>query len=264
MFYYRTEDKRGKVAGLAAALCYVLFWIILMLFWSFTPDRTDYDGGIMIDFGDTDSASGIADPDLNDIVNPMSPDFSAPDPTDNEYVTQDFEEAPEVVQPEQNRDDPRQQTPQEANPTERPPQPERTVNQNALFPGRTENSTSQSEGNSDSGVGNQGSPDGSPQGDHDGTGSGGGGAGFDLAGRSVIGSLSSPAYGSNKQGRVIVEITVNPAGEVVNAVYRPVGSTTNDSELVSAALRAARQSRFSKIEGDGLQTGTITYNFRLK
>lgn len=264
MLYYRTDDSSGKVAGIVAAAGYILFWVILMLFWSFTFEHPDTGGGILIDFGDTESASGLMDPDLNDITEPAVPDYSAPEVSQEEFLTQDFEEAPAIAQPE--RTVPTPQTPQpqpESTRDERPPQPERTVNTSALFPGRTEGSTSQSEGSADTGAGNQGSPDGSPEGDHDGTGGGGAGTGFDLAGRSVIGSLPAPSYNSNTEGRVIVEITVNPAGNVVNAVYRPVGSTTNNSALVSAALNAARRSRFNKIDGESNQTGTITYNFRL-
>ncbi|MCD7969289.1 MAG: TonB family protein [Alistipes sp.] len=266
MFYYRTDsdDRRGRVIGGVAGACYVLFWVLLMVFWNFSFAEPDTGGGILIDFGDSETGSGLVDPAVNDITNPDVPEFSAPDFAEDDIATQDFEEAPEVVQPDRSNNNSQQPQNQRTD-SERPPQEQpRTVNQQALFPGRTENSTSQSEGTSPTGPGNQGSPDGSPQGDHDGTGGGGSGTGFDLAGRSVIGSLPAPAYGSNKQGRVIVEITVNAAGEVVNAAYRGAGSQTNDAELVAAALRAARQSRFNKIEGDGLQTGTITYNFRLK
>ncbi|MCD8071687.1 MAG: TonB family protein [Alistipes sp.] len=265
MLYYRTDDKNGKVAGAAAGVTYVLFWVLLMLFLNFTFEDKDPGGGILIDFGDTDTASGLMDPDINDVTNPDAPEESAPDFSEQDIVTQDFEEAPEIARPEQPDTRVRQPQPAERVENERPRQePTPTVNPNALFPGRTENSPSRSEGSAPDGAGNQGSPDGSPQGDHDGTGTGGSGTGFSLAGRSVVGALPSPSYGSNKQGRVVVEITVNPAGNVVNAVYRPVGSNTNDEALVAAALRAARQSRFNKIDGDDNQTGTITYNFRLK
>ncbi len=41
MLYYRTDDNRGKVVGIAAAVGYILFWVALMLFWSFTFERPD-------------------------------------------------------------------------------------------------------------------------------------------------------------------------------------------------------------------------------
>ncbi|MCC8034817.1 MAG: TonB family protein [Rikenellaceae bacterium] len=265
MLYYRTDDKKGKVAGAAAGAGYVLLWVLMMLFLNFTFEDADAGGGILIDFGDTDTASGLVDPDVSDITDPDPAENSAPDFTEEDIATQDFEEAPEVVRPERPEMAVQQPQPAERVESERPRQePAPTVNPQALFPGRTESSRSTSQGSAPGGSGNQGSPDGSPQGDHDGTGSGGSGTGFSLAGRSVVGALPSPSYGSNKQGRVVVEITVNPAGNVINAVYRPVGSNTNDEALVAAALRAARQSRFNKIDGDDNQTGTITYNFRLK
>ena len=42
------------------------------------------------------------------------------------------------------------------------------------------------------------------------------------------------------------------------------GSTTQDARLLDAALQAARQARFSPSEANAVQTGTITYVFRLQ
>ena len=88
---------------------------------------------------------------------------------------------------------------------------------------------------------------------------------FDLKGRRAIGSLPTPAYESNDaQGIVIVEITVDAAGCVQSAAFKPQGSTTQDTRLLDAALKAARQARFTASEANAVQTGTITYEFRLR
>lgn len=271
MLYYETDERRGKIIGGIAGFLYILFWVILMFVLSFNLNRSDTGEGILINFGDVEFASGLADPDINDVVLPTERPASEPVEVPEELLTQDKEEAPAIVKKEEKKPEKKkEETPPEPNKDkpketpEPPKEPPKQVNKNALFPGRTQGSNSASEGTAATGAGNQGVLEGSPQGSHDGTGTGAGGTGFDLAGRSVVGALPQPDYGANKQGRVVVEITVNAAGNVTNAAYRAKGSTTNDSALVNAALKAARKSRFNKIEGDDLQTGTITYNFKLK
>lgn len=268
MLYYETDERKGKIIGGIAGTLYILMWVVLMFVISFNFDVPDAGEGIMINFGDVESAAGLADPDENDVINEANQQVAEADTEPEEALTQDFEEAPAIVRTDRNKpkEKPKEERPKPEKPKEEttPQQPQQQVNQQALFPGRTQGSNSTSEGTAAQGAGNQGVQEGSPQGSHDGTGTGGGGAGFDLAGRSVVGALPQPDYGANKQGRVIVEITVDAAGTVINASYRARGSTTNDSALVDAALKAARKSRFNKIEGDGKQTGTITYNFKLK
>ena len=87
---------------------------------------------------------------------------------------------------------------------------------------------------------------------------------FSIQGRSIVGSLPSPVYNSNTEGRVIVNITVDASGSVVSATYSERGSTTSNSELVNAALSAAKNAKFNTVNNATNQTGTITYNFRLQ
>lgn len=49
---------------------------------------------------------------------------------------------------------------------------------------------------------------------------------------------------------------------MTTAAYRSQGSTTNNSELVAAAVEAALKARFSESETI-VQGGTITYIFRM-
>lgn len=86
-----------------------------------------------------------------------------------------------------------------------------------------------------------------------------------LSGRSVAGSLPRPAYNSQNQGRVVVEITVDQNGVVTKANARAQGSTVQDAALWRAAEEAARKARFNvKKDAPVFQTGTITYVFQLK
>lgn len=86
---------------------------------------------------------------------------------------------------------------------------------------------------------------------------------FDLNGRSISGSgLPVPNITACDEGRVVVNITVSPAGEVIEVNINSRTNTVNP-DLRQAAKDAAMQARFNKIDGTDNQTGTITYYFKL-
>jgi TonB family protein len=87
---------------------------------------------------------------------------------------------------------------------------------------------------------------------------------FSLNGRSVKGGLPRPAYSIQEEGIVVIQIIVNPKGIVTASSVALKGTNTDNSTLRSAALSAAKQARFNVIEGNQVQSGTITYRFRLK
>lgn len=98
-------------------------------------------------------------------------------------------------------------------------------------------------------------------------GNAGSSAGWSLDGRSIVGNGGRPVMPTRVpdiRGRVVVEITVNAAGQVTNAVVRLRGTNVVDSKLLSAALQAARKTRFNAVGGVPDQKGTITYNFDVK
>ena len=86
-----------------------------------------------------------------------------------------------------------------------------------------------------------------------------------LSGRSVVGSLPLPAYNSQNQGRVVVEITVDQNGNVTKATAIGRGSTVQDAQLWRDAEAAAKKAKFNvKKDAPISQIGTITYIFSLK
>jgi hypothetical protein len=88
---------------------------------------------------------------------------------------------------------------------------------------------------------------------------------FDLKGRSVVKKLVQPENTSNKEGRVVVEITVDQYGKVMTARARARGSSIQDDKLWKAAQDAALQTIFNTdLNSPAFQVGTITYIFRLK
>jgi len=92
-------------------------------------------------------------------------------------------------------------------------------------------------------------------------------AGWSLDGRSIVGNGGRPVMPTRVpdiRGTVVVEITVNAAGQVTNAEVRLRGTNVVDSKLRSAALQAARKTRFNAVGGVPDQKGTITYHFDVK
>ena len=85
-----------------------------------------------------------------------------------------------------------------------------------------------------------------------------GGNSWSLSGRGIKGTLPKPANTFNQEGRVIIEIRVNAAGNVIAATHK--GGTISDKQTIQLALDAARKAKFT--EGDHDQIGTITYNFK--
>jgi TonB family protein len=88
---------------------------------------------------------------------------------------------------------------------------------------------------------------------------------FDLNDRTIMGRLEQPTNTSNREGRVVVEITVDQKGQVTVARARSRGTTIQDVVLWKAAEEAARKTKFNTdLKSPPLQKGTITYVFRLK
>lgn len=256
MQYYVSDERRGRIwAGVATLAAYVLCLVLMLLIkFSLHTPRPDLGEGIMINFGNTEQAGGEADLPLTDEV-AQAPSPSQPATAPARPVTSDHGDVA-VPQPDKPR------TTQSPQVVEQP----RTADPRALFraPGRTAGSTSTSEGTG-TGQGNQGNLAGSPDGSHTGTGTGTSGTAFNLSGRSIVGSLPKPDYNSPREGRVVVEITVNGEGRVTAANYRAAGSVGVDQAMIADALAAARKARFNGVNDDaGLQTGTITYVFKLK
>ena len=86
-----------------------------------------------------------------------------------------------------------------------------------------------------------------------------GGNSWSLAGRGIKGTLPFPSNNFKQEGKVVVQIRVNAAGQVVNATI--TGGDVSDKQTQQLALEAARKAKFT--EGDHDQIGTITYIFKL-
>jgi TonB family protein len=253
MHYYEEDERGSKAIATIAVVVYAAFCVAIM-FVSLVIEVPQPQTGILIDFGVAAPAGGTADIALVEKeAQPTTPKQRPPAPEEPIMTTQRAD-APEVVQSTK---------PESVKPvkTEEAPAKPREVNKKALFPGRTVNSTSPSEGASE-GQGNEGAPQGAPEGDVKGTGGDSSGQSFDLAGRYMVEPLQRPDYNGNEEGRVVIRITVDKSGKVTGATYQQKGSTTNNGRLVEAARKAALRTKFTASETD-IQSGTITYVFKI-
>ncbi|HOW41622.1 MAG TPA: hypothetical protein PL123_13840, partial [Bacteroidales bacterium] len=116
------------------------------------------------------------------------------------------------------------------------------------------------------GPGNQGVRTGSVDSKVRGPGGGTGNSGisYDLQGRGFQ-KLPNPKYDYQGEGRVVVDVSVDREGKVIQAIPGTKGSTTLDEYLLRVAKEAALEARFeAKPDAPIVQKGTITYNFILK
>ncbi|MDZ7738959.1 MAG: cell envelope integrity protein TolA [Bacteroidales bacterium] len=116
------------------------------------------------------------------------------------------------------------------------------------------------------GIGNQGVETGSVDSKiyGEGTGTGTEGISYDLAGRQAR-SLPKPTYDIQSEGIVVVEVTVDRDGNVINANPGVKGSTTLEEYFLRVARTAAMNAKFDrKPDAPVIQRGTITYHFILR
>lgn len=265
---------RIKREGILGTLIFHIALLLVFIYFGFsTPLPLPAEEGILINFGDSEIGSGQVEPRVSR-QSQQAAQSPAPQPTrpsENQVMTQDYEDAPSVKaapeQPERTTEKKTSETtpqPQQEKQPE-PEKPERQVNQNALYRGRNQNTDqSSSEGATYQG-GNQGSPTGSIDSKDRtlGLSLGGGGISVSLEGRNPQ-NLPKPDYTQQVEGKVVVKITVDRNGNVTQAVPGVKGSNTLDNYLLNAAKRAALRAKFDrKPGGPAYQQGTITYNFKL-
>ncbi|MBQ3765307.1 MAG: TonB family protein [Bacteroidales bacterium] len=92
-----------------------------------------------------------------------------------------------------------------------------------------------------------------------------GNANAHLRGRNVVGTLPKPSYNAQMEGTVVVQVKVDQYGNVTEAIPGVEGTTVTDKSLWNAARAAAMKAHFNmSADAPVLQTGTITYKFKLQ
>lgn len=293
------KKKKGKYVGVIGALGVHALLLLLLFLVSFALPRITEEDGMPVMLGDTPDAYGIADPSLVDVdVLPQEALMAEAEvaeevPSEQDLITQEEEETVAVAPKKQETTKPKE-TPKPAVTTpKQPTEAERREAERKAAEARAEAERKAAEekaaeeqrqaqaaarsrvsgafgrgtqmgsrGNTE-GEGLQGSPEGNSE---TGATSGVGGYGeYSLGGRSIgPGGLPRPSYNVQEEGRVVVDITVNPAGQVIAASINLSRTNTVNNTLRNAAIEAAKKARFNEVSGTNNQIGTITYYFRLK
>ena len=290
--------KKNKITGLVGTLVLHVVLFLLLLLIAISQPEAQEEGGVPVMLGNMEMAQGNADPytltDVDIMDEPQLPtEVSAPEPVptppvESEMITQEDEPTVAVPKKETPKPTPKKEVVKKETPKKEPVKPkekteaekraeaerlaaerkaaeERAAAEAAAkrIAGAFGKGTQMgSKGTGQSGEGLQGSPTGNAA-EGQSTGVGGYGT-FDLNGRSLgPGGLPRPIYNVQEEGRVVVTITVNPAGQVIHTSINKRTNTAN-AALRKAAEDAARKARFNSVSGVNNQTGTITYYFKLK
>ncbi len=279
-------NRRDDIYSLVGTVAFHL--VIFVLLW-FTVLRTEIpkeDGGVLVNFGNVNAAAGTFEPRYTGEELPEKTTTPPPTPTPpveapkEEVITQDIEES--VVITEAKRKKKEEQRKKEAEEKRRKEEEDRRRREEAEKKRLAEErrkkeqaisnrvagafgigtAEGSSQGNAESGTGNQGSPFGNS--DHGANEGVGGYGSFNLNGRSIgAGGLPRPAYTIQDEGRIVINITVDPKG---NVIYAEVGRGTNidNASMRKSALEAAKRAKFNSINEANNQSGTITYVYKLR
>lgn len=290
------QKQKGKYIGLAGALLVHVAFIVLLILVGFALPEPEEEGGVPVMLGEVPDALGAADPSLVKVdVMPeeVAPPAPAPEPEpveQEEIITQEVEETVAIkpkAEPKKKKEEvKKKEVVKKKEEVKKPVKPEKTEAEKAeearkLAEAKAERERKAAEEaarkrvagafgkgaqmgskGDTKGEGVQGSPTGNAS---TGATSGTGGYGtFNLNGRSIgEGGLPRPVYNVQDEGRVVVTITVNPAGQVIATSINRQTNTVNPA-LRKAAEDAAKKARFNAVSGLNNQTGTITYYFNLK
>ena len=282
------ERKQGLIFSALIHLVVALL-IIFVTFRVKIPEPIEE--GLLVNFGFDETGEGLFEPAPEPVSPPPPPESAGEQGGEEALLTQDFEEAVEVEKKEPSPEELKRQAEaraaeirrqleaeaerkrieQEEAERRKKEEEQRRIDQaNARARGAFSNAgnvgtSGQSQGEA-GGQGNQGVQSGTPDAPNYGPGGGQGtdGISFDLSGRKAQ-SLIKPPYDLQKEGVVVVAITVDRNGRVTDATPGIKGSTTLDGDLLRLAKEAALKTRFeSSNDAPIIQKGTITYVFRLK
>ena len=270
------DNYKNRAIALVVTVVVHALALVGLLFIYLQSVVPEEQGGILVNIGDTELASGMFMP------HQLEPDFvpQEPQPTpepvvEERLLTQETPEAPPMTTPPDNKKEQKERQKAEQQRLERQ-RAEEQLRQKELAEQRRreqikKNVSGAFGGTGKSGTGSDpmaapgraGSPDGNVQSGGVNAGVGGFGS-FSLGGRSLgSGGLQRPSYNVQEEGDIVINITVNPQGQVIQALIG-AGTTIGNQTLRNSALSAAKATRFNAIDGLNNQTGTITYRFRLK
>lgn len=265
------RDNRQIIGIAGTVIVHLLVLVLLLVIYIHRPENQE-EGGIPVMLGNADTSQGLYDPTMMTEVDiaqeeATEPEEVLPEKAEQEMITQTEEPTVAVPLKKDKKEKPKtsEVKPKKKTEAEKRAEAEKTAAELAAkrISGAFEEGLkmkNKGSGTVDKGV--EGSTEGNSSVGKP-TGTGGYGT-FDLNGRSLgEGGLPRPVYNVRDEGRVVVTITVDPSGRVINTSINKRTNTVNPS-LRKAAEDAARKARFNSVSGVNNQVGTITYDFKLK
>jgi outer membrane biosynthesis protein TonB len=254
-------EKKSKRKGIIGTILLHALLMVAFLFMGLKyQDPPPPEEGISINFGFREQGLGEVEPESTEELTEIVEEEIIEQQIESteEIVTQSLVETPVVEKTEKKKTIIKKEEPKEEVIEEKKPE----VNKKALYPGSKKTKTT-SEGNK-KGNGNQGSIDGDPNSEvYEGGGIGKNGTAYQLGGRKVE-FKAKPIYNLQVEGKVVVIITVNRLGNVINAIPGAKGSTTLNKQLLQRAKTAALKTKFDpKQTAPTNQQGNIVYLFSL-
>ncbi len=269
MDYQQEENNYPKAFVATGIIMAVLIALCYFIVFKNPPTPEDGTGGILVNYGTTDQGMGsdytsVEEPSKAEKANHTRPTKVTPAPpteqktqvdqSDKKVVTQNTEDAP-VVNANSKKVSNTPATEQVTKPVKK------TVNQNALYKGKSNNATGEGDGTTGT-PGNQGKPNGSTLAtNYDGTGSGNGG--LQMAQRSFV-EKPSVTDDNRRTGKVVVDIRVDKNGDVVYVRAGAAGTTITDFGLLQKCEDAVRNSKLNASENaPENQSGKVVFVFKV-
>ena len=239
----KNEKKAKGIAIVGTITVHALAVLLLFLMAFRTPLPLPGEEGVEVDLGMMDQGMGNIQPETPAIPMAAQPQQEE-SKNEEDIVTQTDEEAPAIEKPKVTK--PKQEKPVE--------QPKPQVNKRAIYKGSNSPQAGGSEGITGQ-PGDQGIKK------YDGNGGKGNGTGYDLGGRGAK-SLHRPDDDFSEEGKIVVDIWVNRAGQVVRAEVATKGTEIFNNTMRQKAIQAAKRSTFAADpDAPEEQHGTITYTF---
>jgi len=270
---YQHKEENNYPKALAISSGIFGAFLVLCFFWILGSPPTEFGmGGLIVNYGTAEEGMGdeymsVEEPSVDPNANNTRPDKVVPEeePTpvasqessDKSIVTQDMEDAPEVVTKEKSK--PTSNTPT-VTPEKKESKPK--INPNALYTGKKNNGSTEGDGTGST-PGNQGSKLGNNMASNYGE----GGSGNGLVGLPNRSFTVMPQIEDKGQlaGRVAVEITVDRSGNIIRARAGAKGTTLSDASLWEKCEIAVRNAHLNAADGGpDIQSGIVVFNFKVK
>jgi len=267
--YYEEENNYPKAFLATGIILAVMIALCYFIVFENPPLQDMGTGGILVNYGTTDEGMGKdvmsdEEPSVSSKANHTQPnkvtraqptqEKSKVDNSDKKVVTQNAEDAPEVAANSKKTSksiatEPAKQVKKQV------------VNANALYKGPSKSGSGGGDGTTTT-AGNQGSPNGSTLSNNYGPGGSGGGL-HGMPNWSFVNPLN--VTNTNRMpGVVVIDITVDPNGNVIQASYDKRKSRMADLNLIDKCIETVKNSKLSASSpASGNSRGTVNFIFNV-